>query len=186
MSSATDKGTVGETGSSEEEVCEEEVIDATVPDEEQEPVPLVDPWVTDIAWKTRGNSPGKRSAKSKVWERVKRLAEDHPNYNRKIESAATSEADNEEELVSSEDNAVPYCKKQKVADKSSRLRNSSEVSCGVPYSDTGHLSHLFAGGLSSSEEEEEEEDKDAPTESELIKQDRADAVLEFDKVIKNG
>jgi hypothetical protein len=36
----------------------------------------------------------------------------------------------------------------------------------------------------SSSEEEEEEDKDAPIESELIKQDRADAVLEFDKGIK--
>jgi hypothetical protein len=104
------------------------------------------------------------------------------SYNQKIELAA----DNEEELVSSEDDAVPYCKKQKVvADKSSRLRNSSKVSFGVPYSDsTGHLSHLFEGGLSSSEEEEEEEDKDAPTESEVIKQDRADAILEFDKVIK--
>eukprot|EP00978_Attheya_sp_CCMP212_P013809 scaffold34837_cov35-Attheya_sp.AAC.1 len=97
------------------------------------------------------------------------------SYNRKIESAATSE-----ELVSSEDDAVPYCKKQKMADKASRLRNSSQVSFGVPYSDTGHLSHLFEGGLSSSEEEEEEEeeDKNDPTESELIKQDRSDAVLE--------
>ena len=46
------------------------------------------------------------------------------------------EADNEEEVVSYEDDAVPYCKKQKVADKSSRLRDSSKVSCGVPYSDT--------------------------------------------------
>eukprot|EP00978_Attheya_sp_CCMP212_P003934 scaffold8397_cov31-Attheya_sp.AAC.1 len=92
------------------------------------------------------------------------------SYNRKIESAATSE-----ELVSSEDDAVPYCKKQKVADKASRLRNSSQVSFGVLYSDTGHLSHLFEGGLLSSKEEEEEEDKNDPTESELIKQNRADA-----------
>jgi hypothetical protein len=41
-------------------------------------LPTLDPWIANPAWKTRANSPGKRIAKSKVWERVKRLAADHP------------------------------------------------------------------------------------------------------------
>ena len=35
------------------------------------------------------------------------------------------------------------------------------MSCGVPYSETGHISHLFEDGFSSLEEEEEEEDDKA-------------------------
>ena len=106
-------------------------------------------------------------------------------YKRRSELDTTSKSDNEEELVSSDEDNTPYHKKQKVGDHSSRLQDSSKVSCGVPYSNTGHLSLLFEDGLSSSsEEEQEEDDQDFPTENELIKEDRADAALEFDKVIK--
>ena len=57
--------------------CKEEDIVATAPEEEH-PVPLVDPWVANPTWKTRANSPGKRSEKYKVLERLKQLAKDHP------------------------------------------------------------------------------------------------------------
>jgi hypothetical protein len=64
----------------EEDSCEEEegAVVANTPAENEEHTPTLDPWIANPAWKARANSPGKCRAKSKVWERVKRLAADHP------------------------------------------------------------------------------------------------------------
>ena len=71
-------------------------------------------------------------------------------YNQSIESA-TSEPEKEDKPVLSDD-VSPQLKNHKMGKKSSSMQESSKVSCGVPYSDNGHLSHLFEGGLLSLEE----------------------------------